>query len=145
MIELGIEGEPKRTVMIGELERDAITRGFLHVGFHHVSSTERVHTQVPVRLTGEPDSVRTKQAMLEQLVETVEIKALPGDVPAHIDIDVSNLQIGDKLHISDLPHDSKIEFLSPEETAIASLHLVYGASGDATDAAEAAPAEPAAG
>src|SRR5579862_2505780 len=68
IIDLTVDGK-KTSVMISELDRDPITRGFLHVGFHHVSRTEKINTHVPIRLTGEPEPVRTKEAVMDQSLE----------------------------------------------------------------------------
>src|SRR5690348_755780 len=63
MIDLTVDGK-KSSVMISELDRDPITRGFLHVGFHQINRSEKIHAHVPIRLTGEPEPVRIKEGVL---------------------------------------------------------------------------------
>lgn len=122
MIDLTVEGK-KSSVMISELERDPLTRGFLHVGFHQINRREKIHTYVPIRLSGDPEPVRTKEAILEQSLERLEVRALPGEIPPHIDVDVSGMTIGSVLRVSDLPANDKLEVLTAEDTAVASVHV----------------------
>src|SRR5579883_2527207 len=147
MIDLTVDGK-KSSVMISELERDPITRGFLHVGFHTVSRTEKIHTHVPLRLTGEPEPVRTNEAVLEQALESLDVRALPGDLPPYIEVDTSEMAIGSVLRVADVPHEDKIEILTSEDTAIASVHVARTAQpetaeavGDASEETREAAAE----
>lgn len=140
VLDLTIEGETQpHSVLVDNLQRNAITRAFESVGFHQVRKGDKVTAQVPIQLIGEPASVGTGEAVLEQTSETITVHALPGDLPAHLDVDVSGLNPGDVLHVSDLPHNAKLEFTSGEETAIAALH--YSRTAAAVDEADTAVAE----
>ncbi|HEX5323066.1 MAG TPA: 50S ribosomal protein L25 [Capsulimonadaceae bacterium] len=139
MIDLSVEGK-KSSVMISELERDPITRGFLHVGFHHVSRTEKIHTHVPIRLTGEPEPVKTKEAVMDQSLERLEVRALPGDLPPYIEVDVSELTIGSVLRVADVPKNDKLEIHTPEDTPIATVHVPRAAVVEPSEAAAEAEA-----
>jgi len=76
-----------------------------------------MRVSVPVQLIGVPVGVKTSGGILSQVLHEVEIECLPGDIPSHIDVDVSGLEINGSIHISDLPHAAKLKFLD-EETAL---------------------------
>ena len=74
---------------------------------------------VPVQLIGVPAGVKTGGGVLSQVLHEVEIECLPSDIPSHIDIDVSGLEVNGAIHISDLPHSDKIKFLGEEDALVA--------------------------
>ena len=103
---------------------------------------------MPVFLKGDPQGVKTEGGILEQLLREVEIECLPGDIPAHLDVDVTNLAFGQVLRVSDLPHmEGKIKFLTDENIPVAHItsvkEIVEAAPVEGAEAAAAAtPAEP---
>ena len=140
VIDLMIEGDASpHSVLVDNLERNPITRAFVSVGFHQVKKGDKVTAQVPIQLIGEPSTVTTGEAVLEQTLEAITVHAEPGNLPAHLDVDVSHLSPGDVLHVSDLPHNALLEFTSGEETAIAALH--YSRTAQAVEEADVAAAE----
>ena len=143
IIDLTIQGDAKpHTVLVDNLERNPITRSFVSVGFHQVKKGDKVTAQVPIHLIGEPASIGTGEAVLEHTLEAITVHAEPGNLPAHLDVDVSHLTPGDVLHVSDLPHNPKLEFTTGEETAIAAVH--YSRTAQAVEEADVAAAEVAA-
>jgi len=140
VIALTLTGDAQpHSVLVDNLERDPITRGFVSVGFHQVKQGDKVTAQIPIQLIGEPASVGTGEAILEHTLETITVHAQPADLPAHLDVDVSHLSVGDVLHVSDLPHNPKLDFTTGEETAIAAVH--YSRTAQAVDEADTAAAE----
>jgi large subunit ribosomal protein L25 len=147
LVELSIPGQPAKTAIIADLERDPITRGFLHVGFHNVAAGEKVHTQLPIRLIGMPSVVTQHLGLIDQTMESLDVRGESGSLPSHIDIDISNMEVGDKIHVSDLAKQANVEFLAHDDTAVVSILAVQRAeaipeSGDAAASTlpEAAPA-----
>lgn len=123
IIDLTIAGDKgKHSVMLDNLERNAITRGFESVGFHQVLKGDKVTAQIPIHLVGSPPSVGTGEAVLEHTLETITVHAQPADLPEHLDVDIAQMNVGDVLHVSDLPHNAKLEFTTADTTAIAALH-----------------------
>ncbi|MBV9852746.1 MAG: 50S ribosomal protein L25 [Armatimonadetes bacterium] len=124
VINLTVQGDrAQHTVLIDNLERDPITRGFLNVGFHQVKKGDKVHAQVPITLVGTPEDVALNGALLEQTLESIDVHAQPADLPPHLEVDVSQMKTGDVLRVADLPHNPKIEFTTNEDIAIASVHV----------------------
>lgn len=143
MIDLTVGGDKaKHSVLIDNLERDPITRGFISVGFHQIRRGDKVTAQVPVNLVGVPSDVTLNDALLEHLLETITVHAQPADLPPHLDVDVSQMKIGDVMRVSDLPHNPKVEFTTGEEVAIAAVHVSTTAQD--VEAADEAVAEAAA-
>jgi large subunit ribosomal protein L25 len=99
-------------------------------------------------LKGEAEGVKQQGGILEQVLREVEIECLPGDIPGHVDVDVSHLVFGVVVRVSDLPHSEKLKFLSDANYPVAHIVAVKEevvvapeAALDAT-AAAAVPAEP---
>ena len=123
IIDLSITGDAQtHSVLVDRLERNPITRNFIAIGFHQVKKGDKVTAQIPIVLIGHPDGVDTGVLVIEQALEAITVHAQPADLIAHLDVDVSQMQPGDVLRVSDLPHNPAIEFTSAEDTAIVSLH-----------------------
>ena len=126
-----MEGDSKKhQVQIDDLVRHSITRSFVHIGLHEIKRGEKVTAHIPIRLIGIPEAVASKSANLSQTLDTVEVHALPADLPAYLDIDVSKLNVGDVIHVSDLPHSSKLEFGVSGDTAVAAVHYTRAAEAE---------------
>jgi large subunit ribosomal protein L25 len=138
LVELTIPGHSTKTAIIAELDRHPVNRGFLHVGFHNIAIGEKVHTQLPIRLIGVPKDVSQKLGMIDQTLETLDVRGESGNLPTHIDVDISNLSVGDKIHVSDLPKSEKYEYLSHDDTAIVSILQVQQSAEAVTAEAAAA-------
>jgi len=105
-------------VMIREVQRHPINGTLLNIDFHAISLTEKVHAQVPLLLKGEPAGLR-KGGILERLHTEITVSCLPTQIPDHIEVDISSLDIGDSIHVKDLTLPEGIELLtSPEEILV---------------------------
>ena len=109
------EGEPP-TVMVKEIQRDAVTGMTLNVDFQRISLTEKVTAEVPVVLVGEAPGVK-QGGVLDQILREVEVECLPTDIPAGFELDVSDLQVAHSLHVSDLVAPPGVE-ITTEPTAV---------------------------
>jgi large subunit ribosomal protein L25 len=87
--------------------------------------------------------VRAQGGILEHVLREVEIECLPSDIPGHLDVDVSNLEMNQSIHVSDLPHPGSIKFLSDEGLTVAHVSAIREevVEAEVVDAA-ATPAEP---
>ena len=75
-----------------------------------------------VKLLGIPMGVKAEGGILDQVLREVEIECLPADIPSHIDVDVSDLELHASLRVSGLPHSDKIKYLNSEDATVA--HVV---------------------
>ncbi len=102
------------------VERHPYRNQIRHIDFVGVNLKEKVQTQVGVVLIGEPVGVR-EGGILTHATHQVMIEALPMDIPAHIDVDVSALGVGDSIRFEDVMADRSFEILEDPETVIASV------------------------
>lgn len=89
------ESDQERHARIREMQTNPITREILHIDFQRVLMDELIRVTVPVHTEGVPKGVRDDGGVLDHVTREVEVECLPGDIPASIDIDVSELVIGD--------------------------------------------------
>ncbi len=101
IVEVSIGGKPVKT-LIREVQRHPIRQGIVHVDFQEIRADEKVRLEVPVHLVGIPEGVRNQGGVLDQVLRTVEIEVLPGDIPERVELDVTVLVIGKSLHVSEL-------------------------------------------
>jgi large subunit ribosomal protein L25 len=101
-----------------ELQRDPVRGTLLHADFVKVDRTRAIDVDVPVQLVGEAPGAR-EGGVLEHQMFTVSVRCLPGEVPEHVDADVSALGVGDSLKVSDLPRASTYEILDDPDAVVA--------------------------
>ena len=119
LLELQLDGD-KVLTLARELQRDPVRGTLLHADFVYIDVTKTVEVEVPVNVVGEPAGVK-EGGVLEQPLFTVHVTCLPTDVPEHIDIDVSALNIGDSLRIGDLPKSDKYEVTNDPDTPVVTI------------------------
>jgi large subunit ribosomal protein L25 len=152
IINLSVAGEAApRTVVIRDVTRDAVTGKLLHIDFYQVSMTEKMRADVPVVLIGTSDAVATYGGVLLQTLETVQVEALPNDIPTQFEVDVTRLaQLEDSLHVRDLDVDaSKVTLHTDLDVVVARVatprvaaeeEAAAAATAEGAEAAAAAPA-----
>jgi large subunit ribosomal protein L25 len=120
VIEVSFDGTTAKT-LIREIQRHPIKRQILHVDFQALVAGEKVTVNIPISLTGIPEGVRLGGGVLDQTLREIEIEVDPANIPDHIEFDVTNLVIGDSVHVSDLKVPSGVEVLDDPETSVAVL------------------------
>jgi len=95
-------GDKSQSTIVKELQHHPVRGDILHVDFHRIDLTRKIIVEVPVDSQGIPAGVRNDGGILEHMLHHIEIECLPTDIPEHIEIDVSELEVGDSLHVSDL-------------------------------------------
>ncbi|MFA6080068.1 MAG: 50S ribosomal protein L25 [Candidatus Gracilibacteria bacterium] len=116
IIDLTLDGK-KHQVIIHDVQVHPVSGDFQHVDFYAVVASDKLHVTVPVKLVGTSQAARDG-AIIEHVMQDIEVRCLPADIPAEIEVDISVLEkAGDMIHISDLTIDrKKIEILHHEET-----------------------------
>lgn len=133
----------KAKAMIVDWQYEPIKGNLIHIDLKRIALDKVIRVEVPIQLLGTPVGVKTQGGILDQVLREVEIECLPGDIPSHIDIDVSNLAFGDVVRVSDLPHAGKLKFLTDEGATVAHVVAIKEEVAPAADAlAAATPAEP---
>ncbi len=102
LLDLELDGQPPFKVLVREIQRHPYRDEILHVDFFHVSMQEKITLEVPVMLAGSPRGVRLHGGILDHGMREIEVLCLPSDIPEKVEVDVSALEIGDAVRISDL-------------------------------------------
>ena len=93
----------------------------IHIDLHEIAQDEILHAEVPVTSVGEPVGVKTGGGLLETMLRTIRVACLPRDLPDSITVDVSHLNIGDSVHVSDLKLPEKVTASNPPELPVFSV------------------------
>jgi len=138
-LKIGGESEP-RSVMLRGVQRNPITDDLLHVDFFQISLTDKLRADVPLNIVGEAPAVQIFSGILLHQIDHVTVEALPADLPGHIDVDVSSLEVLDAaIHVRDLPLPPNVEMLSDPDQVVAKVSPPRVAEEEAAPAAEGAP------
>ena len=122
LVELEIDGEKTgRLALVQEVQHAPIGGDILHVDFHAVSMDEMIEADVPLEPTGIAEGVKTFGGLLEQNLRSLEIECLPRDLPDVITVDVSLLNIGDSIHVRELPLPSGVTTRVPADLTVFSV------------------------
>lgn len=117
---LKINGSEKHAIL-KDYQVDSLTGKLLHVDFMEVSATEKIRVTVPVTLIGEPIGVKQDKGVLQHGISEIEIEAIPEKIPSHIEVDVSRLEAGDVIHVSDIKFEEGIKVISNSDEVIATV------------------------
>ncbi|MGD0944978.1 MAG: 50S ribosomal protein L25 [Acidimicrobiales bacterium] len=95
-------GDTTHLAIAKELQRHPVRQTVTHVDFQVVRRDEIVTAEVRIALVGDSEAVHRVEGTVDQEMLSLQIKAKPGDVPAVIEVDISSLEVGDSLRVSDL-------------------------------------------
>lgn len=142
VIELDVNGTMART-LIRELQRHPVKRNILHIDFQELVAGEKITVRVPLKFVGTPEGVRTGGGILDETIRELHITVDPANIPNHIDVDVSGLQVGKSLHIRDVVIPPGVTVLDdPAGTICVCMIPKEVVEVKPDDAAAAVPAEP---
>lgn len=113
------KGAAKLSV-IENLHREPTTGAFLHVDFHEVSANEEMHATLPVHTTGESVGVKLENGILEVVLHHIDVKCLPKNLPEYITIDISDLHVGQAIHLKSIPKMEGVTVIGDPEIVVIS-------------------------
>jgi large subunit ribosomal protein L25 len=148
IFDVEVGSQPSAKAMIVDFQREPIKDQLIHIDLKRIALDKLLRVSVRVKLLGVPVGVKADGGLLDQVLREVEIECLPADIPNHIDVDVSNLEMHGVLRIGDLPHSDRIKYLNAEDATVAHVVTIREevapvVEGEAVVAgAEAAPTEP---
>ena len=111
-----------RTVMVKALQREPIRGAVLHADFFEIDLTERIHVSVPIHLSGSAPGI-LEGGVIEHALRELELACLPNAIPDEVIGDVSALELGQSLHVADLPLPEGTELVSDPELSVVSVVL----------------------
>jgi large subunit ribosomal protein L25 len=132
---LGDKGEDE-LVLIKEMQMDPIKNSILHIDFVQVNRGEDLQTKVPLSILGEADGVKSAGGILEILANEVEVRCRPSNLPTEIELDITNLALGENLQIKDLPVIEGVAYVSDPDGMLVSCVGSAGGRSGAEDSEE---------
>jgi len=123
LIKVQIENQGKtaeKLVMIRETQRHPVKNNILHLDLFAVNVKEKIHAPVHIRITGEAPGVKLG-GNLRQIIREVEVRALPTEIPQFFEVDISTLEIGDSIHVSDLIIPENVNVLADDSDTILNI------------------------
>lgn len=107
-------------VLIKDIQYHPLTEKVIHIDFMKVSLQERIKVHVAIILKGEPQGVK-KGGNLGQILRELELEGLPLDIPEHIDVDISHLDIGTSLHVADIGVLENLKVITDSTETVATV------------------------
>jgi large subunit ribosomal protein L25 len=135
LFDLDLEGS-RRKVLIKDFQLEPVKGHLLHADFYEVALDKKLEVSVHVELHGVPVGVKVQGGILDFVTRELDIECLPTDIPEKIEVDVSGLELGKHLRVSDLQLPEKLTILTDPDVVIA--HVVVPRAEEAPVAAEAA-------
>jgi large subunit ribosomal protein L25 len=137
LVDLSVAGDskPKRLALVQEVQHHVLSGEVLHLDLHEVAETEKVTVMVPVETTGEAAGVKNGGGVLEHVLFKIKARALPKDLPEVIVVDVTNLEIGQSIHLGDIQPPAGVEILGDKKVSVIAV------AAPITEAQEAATIE----
>ncbi len=119
-----LEGEKKLrdySVIVREEQHDPVSDRIQHIDFKRISLKEEIEVKIPVKTVGEAIGVKKGGGSLDHHIWELDVVCLPTNMPEHIDIDVSALEIGDAVHVKDLALPEGVKTKHDEEDIVVSV------------------------
>ncbi len=137
VIELAVDGAMSRT-LIRDIQRHPVKRAIIHVDFQELVAGEKVSVNIPLVIVGTSIGVRLNAGILTQVMSELACRVDPANIPNRIEVDVTNVNIGGSLHVSDLTIPAGVEVMTGEGDTV--LTVSAPKTGDETPAAGGEPA-----
>ncbi len=120
IINIQIEDNVPISCILKDVQYDPLTDKVKHFDLHGITVGESIEVQVPVILTGSRENIRKEEGILQHITHKLDIECLPKNIPQQIEIDISDLKIGDFIHVHDLKYDN-FTILNSEDVLIVSV------------------------
>ena len=137
-----VDGVGASEVMFHDRQIDPVKGRLIHADLTRLVKGQKIEVTVPLHLIGEPIGVKEKQGVLEQIVREIDVRCEPREIPDSLDVDVSNLDVHDTLHVSDIKVSEGVEILTDAELVIATVGIVREEEAPAVPVEGEEPAEP---
>ncbi len=120
LVDIDLEGEGCVSVLLKEVQHHPVSGALVHVDLQRVVANQTLQVEVSLELVGEPEGVKLG-GLLDQVMHTILVECLPADLPETVNVDVSDLEIGSVLHVSDLKLGNKVAILSDADALVAGV------------------------
>ncbi len=142
IVDVSVGQKPPVKALIREIQRNPVRPAdIIHLDLYEVHADEKIIVEVPVKLIGTPEGVKNFGGVLDQIAHSLSIRVFPADIPEHLDVDVSALNIGQSIHVSDISFE-KIELMADARQTICTIVAPRAEEVVAPVVDAAAPVEP---
>jgi large subunit ribosomal protein L25 len=112
LLDVAVEGRAPVKALIREIQRNPVRPSdIIHLDLYQVQADEKITVEVPVRLVGVPEGVKNFGGVLDHIMHHLSVRVFPADIPEHVDVDVSALNIGQSIHVGELTVE-KLEIMN---------------------------------
>src|SRR3954471_9903566 len=122
LISMKLAGAGDTRVLVKDFQLDPITHEVLHADFYRVAMDKLLQVTIPIVVHGEPKGVKQQGGLLEHIRREIEIECLPGDIPEHIDVDVTELMLHQGVRVRDIATNAKWKPLTDPDTML--VHVI---------------------
>lgn len=141
LVDLSVDGGDADLALVQEVQHHPLSGEVLHVDFQRVTNERKVVVTVPIETKGEAKGVKLGGGVLERVLHKVKIRALPKDLPEFLEIDVSDLDVGQTIHVGEITAVEGVEVLGSKSIPVLSIAKSRAARAAQNQAAAAAKAE----
>ena len=120
-------------VLVKDFQLDPVTHQVLHADFYRVAMDRMIEVTIPVLIKGEPKGVKLQGGLLEFIRREIQIECLPADIPEHVDVDVTELMVGQGVRVRDVATNPKWRSITEAETML--VHVILAKVEEAATAA----------
>ena len=138
LISLKLAGAGDARVLVKEYQLDPVTHHLLHADFFRVRMDRMIQVTIPVTVKGEPAGVKQQGGILEFIRREIVVECLPGDIPEHVEIDVSELMLHQGVRVRDIAVDPKWKAITEGEAML--VHVIMPKAEEVAPTPEAAAA-----
>ena len=122
LIDLNLEGDKQRKVILKEFQSHPLRELWVHVDFLEVDISKTVKVSVDVHLIGKSAGEKMG-GLVNQVLKSIHVECLPADIPQFVDLDMTNVELDQVLHVSDLSLSDKVKILHRSNEAVVTVHL----------------------
>ena len=144
LIELNIDGNSSRSVVLKEYQAHPLKAGWLHADFLEVDISKKIRVKVPIILVGVAPGEKMG-GIVNHIIRQLEVESIPKNIPEKIEVPMGELQLNQVIHVSDLVVGENIDIINPPGEAIVTVHeekakevKPEGEEGEEAEATEAA-------
>ncbi|MBT8041920.1 MAG: 50S ribosomal protein L25 [Kiritimatiellales bacterium] len=120
IVDVALDGEGTISTLVKDVQHHPVSSDLMHVDLLRIAANKPIAVEIPVVLIGESAGVKAG-GLIDHVMHSIDVECLPGDMVESFEIDVSELEIGDSLNVSDLKLSSKFKLLVDEESIVASV------------------------
>jgi len=125
VLKISIDNAEPKPVFVKEVQYEVLTDDVLHVDFTIIRMDEKIEVDVPVVLRGTAEGTKAG-GMAEQVLHEITVSCFPDKIPEQVLIDITNLKVGESIHVKDLPKPEGVDYVNEADELVISCHMPKG-------------------